>query len=122
MLPQVQVGDVVVACCVLSVASEQSHLLHFRERETERQTQGRGRVILILLPGFIYNYMKYSSATYLRNNFVDHGTVLKTPSTHYCLYMRNVSGESSKWALCTFTNFLHAPSCGLFLPKILARK
>ena len=43
VLPQVQVGDVVVACCVLSVASEQSHLLHFRERERQRGThKGEG--------------------------------------------------------------------------------
>ena len=49
---------------------------------------------LFLLPGFIYNYMAYFCANYLRNfdNFL------------YCLYMRNVSGESSKWALCTRTN------------------
>ena len=28
---------------------------------------------LFLLPGYNYNYIDYSPANYLRNNFVDHG-------------------------------------------------
>ena len=31
--------------------------------------------ILVLLPGYNYNYMNYSPTNYLRNNFVGHGTL-----------------------------------------------